>query len=84
MDKTQVVASAGSDLEKLDRAAILHGFSTLDAQSTNEVVIVREAKGMRVIDERGREFLDAGSGLWCMNVGYGRQSIADAAAALAP
>jgi len=69
------------DVEQLDRAEVMHGFSTLHAQATNEVVIVSSASGMRVTDHRGREFLDAGGGLWCMNVGYGRQAIADVAAA---
>jgi L-2,4-diaminobutyrate transaminase len=69
------------DLEALDRADVLHGFSTLNAQATNEVVVVVEASGMRITDQRGREFLDAGGGLWCMNVGYGRTAIANAAAA---
>ena len=70
-----------SEIEALDRADVLHGFSTLHAQATNEVVVVTSAKGLRVMDQRGREFLDAGAGLWCMNVGYGRQAIAEAAAA---
>ena len=69
------------DVERLDRADLVHGFSTLHAQATNEVIVVDSATGMRVTDQRGREFLDAGGGLWCMNVGYGRQAIADAAAA---
>ena len=71
----------GADLQQLDRADVLHGFSTLSAQATNEVVVITHASGMRVTDNLDREFLDAGGGLWCMNVGYGRQSIADAAAA---
>jgi len=73
--------AAGLEVERLDRADVIHGFATLHAQASNEVVLMAEAKGMRVVDQRGREFLDAGAGLWCMNVGYGRQSIADAAAA---
>jgi L-2,4-diaminobutyrate transaminase len=78
---TQTTAEATSlEIEQFDRKDVMHGFATLNAQATNEVVVMSEAKGMRVIDQRGREFLDAGGGLWCMNVGYGRQSIADAAA----
>jgi len=68
------------EIEQFDRKDVMHGFATLNAQATNEVVVMTEAKGMRVIDHRGREFLDAGGGLWCMNVGYGRQVIADVAA----
>lgn len=78
---TQTNPAAESDVEHLDRIDVMHGFSTLHAQATNEVIVIDSATGMRVTDQRGREFLDAGGGLWCMNVGYGRQAIADAAAA---
>ena len=77
---TQTRPTSASDVEQLDRADVLHGFSTLHAQATNEVIVIESANGMRVTDQRGREFLDAGGGLWCMNVGYGRQAIADVAA----
>ena len=47
-------------------------------QSTDPMVIV-EGKGLRVKDANGREYLDAVSGgVWTVNVGYGRESIADA------
>ena len=38
-----------------------------------------EGKGVHVTDALGRTFLDAMSGLWLKNVGYGRTEIADAA-----
>jgi L-2,4-diaminobutyrate transaminase len=78
---TQTNPAPAPDFEQLDRADIVHGFSTLHAQATNDVVVIESADGLRVTDNRGREFLDAGGGLWCMNVGYGRQAIADVAAA---
>ncbi|KRP19501.1 MAG: taurine--pyruvate aminotransferase, partial [Rhodobacter sp. BACL10 MAG-120419-bin15] len=41
--------------------------------------IIVEGKGMRVWDARGKEHLDAVSGgVWTVNVGYGRESIANA------
>jgi L-2,4-diaminobutyrate transaminase len=78
---TQSIPASAPEYERLDRADVIHGFSTLHTQATNDVVVIESATGMRVTDQRGREFLDAGGGLWCMNVGYGRQSIADVAAA---
>jgi taurine-pyruvate aminotransferase len=43
-------------------------------------MIVAEGKGLRLKDINGREYLDATSGgVWCVNVGYGRGRIADAA-----
>ncbi len=38
-----------------------------------------EAKGCHITDQDGRSYLDTMAGLWCVNVGYGRQELADAA-----
>ena len=57
---TQTTEAAGLEIEQFDRKDVIHGFATLNAQATNEVVVMTEARGMRVIDHRGRKFLDAG------------------------
>ncbi len=47
----------------------------------NAPMIVSEGKGLYLKDINGKEYLDATSGgVWCVNVGYGRDRIADAAA----
>lgn len=38
-----------------------------------------KAVGCYVTDEQGKDYLDAVSGLWCVNVGYGRRELAAAA-----
>ena len=40
--------------------------------------MIVEGKGSTVRDEQGRTYLDAMAGLWCVNVGYGREEIAEA------
>lgn len=45
-------------------------------------MIIVEGKGLRIKDINGKEYLDATSGgVWCVNVGYGRDQIADAVCA---
>lgn len=51
--------------------------ASLDARPT---VLVR-GEGSRVWDQEGREFIDGLSGLFTVNVGYGRREIAEAVAA---
>ena len=42
-------------------------------------MVMVEGKGLRITDAKGNEYLDAVSGgLWTVNVGYGRESIAKA------
>src|SRR6202521_525502 len=42
---------------------------------------VASADGCYVFDSEGRRYLDGMAGLFCVNVGYGRQEIVDAVAA---
>ncbi len=59
----------------------MHPFSNLALQQQADPRMLARAAGVWVWDADGRDYLDAGSGLWCVNVGYGREEIADAMAA---
>ena len=41
--------------------------------------IFSEAQGVRIKDRQGRDLIDCGAGLWCVNIGYGRKEMGDAA-----
>ena len=43
--------------------------------------VITKADGIYIWDSNGVKILDAMSGLWCVNVGYGRKELVDAAAA---
>ncbi|MCF1434443.1 aminotransferase class III-fold pyridoxal phosphate-dependent enzyme [Agrobacterium vitis] len=68
-----------SNLAAIDAAHHLHPFN--DTKKLNEagVRIIERAEGVHIWDATGKKYLDAFGGLWCVNVGYGRKSIADAA-----
>ncbi|WP_328593384.1 aminotransferase family protein [Tritonibacter aquimaris] len=62
-----------------DKAHIWHHLLQHKPLETSDPRIIVEGKGMRVWDQNGKEFLDAVSGgVWTVNVGYGRESIAKA------
>lgn len=62
-----------------DRAHVWHHLSQHKPYETVDPRVMVEGRGMRVWDATGREYLDAVSGgVWTVNVGYGRTSIADA------
>jgi adenosylmethionine-8-amino-7-oxononanoate aminotransferase len=44
-----------------------------------EPLVIVKAHGSSVVDADGTEYLDAMAGLWCVNVGYGRDELADVA-----
>ena len=72
----------GNDIAQIvdmDRAHIWHHLIQHKPFETGAPRIIVEGKGMRVWDQKGTEFLDAVSGgVWTVNVGYGRESIANA------
>lgn len=62
-----------------DRAHVWHHLSQHKPYETADPRVFVEGKGMRLWDTNGREYLDAVSGgVWTVNVGYGRESIANA------
>ncbi|MES0880865.1 aspartate aminotransferase family protein [Roseibium sp. SCP14] len=68
-----------SDIIEADRTHVWHHLLQHKALETNDPKIMVEGKGMRLWDATGKEHLDAVSGgVWTVNVGYGRESIADA------
>ncbi|KFI28133.1 hypotaurine--pyruvate aminotransferase Tpa [Paenirhodobacter enshiensis] len=64
---------------KADREGVWHHLSQHKQYETTDPRLFVEGKGMRLWDANGKEFLDAVSGgVWTVNVGYGRESIANA------
>jgi len=69
-------------LLKQDRDYLWHHLTQHKIFKTSEPLIMVQGQGLILKDIRGREYLDATSGgVWCVNVGYGRDSIADAVCA---
>ena len=63
-------------IQALDAAHFLHPFTDFkDLASHGSRVMVR-GEGIYVWDSEGKRILDAMSGLWCVNVGYGRKALA--------
>ena len=62
-----------------DRAHVWHHLSQHKPYETADPRVFVEGRGMRLWDAKGTEYLDAVSGgVWTVNVGYGRESIANA------
>ena len=76
----QATALSTADYQRLDAAHYLHPFTDSGAMRATTRVISR-ADGVYLWDNDGNQLLDAMSGLWCVNMGYGRREITDAVAA---
>ena len=69
-----------STLTAWDRQHLIHPVTDLRGHERRGATILESGKGCWLRDINGKEVLDAFAGLWCVNVGYGQQSIVDAAA----
>ena len=77
MDK--LVENDNRELIEMDRRHVWHHLSQHKKYESADPMLMVEGRGMRVWDAEGREYLDAVSGgVWTVNVGYGRESIAEA------
>ena len=66
--------------QALDAAHHIHPFTETKALNAKGVRVITKADGIYIWDSEGNRLIDGMSGLWCVNVGYGRQELADAAA----
>jgi putrescine aminotransferase len=69
------------ELRAIDAAHHMHPFSDMGSLNAQGSRVITRASGVWLTDSDGNRILDGMSGLWCMNVGYGRDEIADVVAA---
>ena len=65
------------ELQRLDAAHHMHPFTTNDDLEKKGARVITRAKGVTLTDSEGNEILDAMAGLWCVNIGYGRDELAE-------
>ena len=67
------------ELQAKDSAHFIHPFTDTKSLAARGARIITHGEGVYVYDSNNEKILDAMSGLWCVNMGYGQQSIIDAA-----
>ncbi len=67
------------DMRATDAAHHLHPFTDTAELNAKGARIITRAEGVYLHDSEGNKMLDAMAGLWCVNIGYGRDELADVA-----
>jgi len=62
-----------------DSQHYLHPFTDFKSLAAHGARIITRAEGVYLYDSDGARILDGMSGLWCVNVGYGRKELAEVA-----
>ena len=73
------VQRSTKDWQAADAAHYLHPFTDFKSLASKGSRIITKAENIYLWDSDGHKLLDAMSGLWCVNVGYGRRELIDAA-----
>lgn len=69
-----------SEWQAMDRDHYLHPFTNLTSLHAGASRIITRAEGVYLWDNDGTRWLDGFAGLWCVNMGYGRTELVQAAA----
>jgi adenosylmethionine-8-amino-7-oxononanoate aminotransferase len=69
-----------ASLIESDRKHLVHPVANYRAHEKRGVTVLECGKGAWLYDAQGNELLDAFAGLWCVNTGYGHESIVKVAA----
>ena len=69
-----------NSLIELDRQHLVHPVISWREHEARGATVLESAHGCWLRDASGNEILDGFAGLWCVNVGYGQDTIVDVAA----
>lgn len=64
----------------LDRDHLIHPVASFRGHEAHGARVLASGDGMWLTDIDGKRVIDAFAGLWCVNVGYGQESVVEAAA----
>jgi putrescine---pyruvate transaminase len=67
------------DIQAIDSAYYMHPFTDHKSLAEKGARVITKGDGVYIWDSEGHKIFDAMSGLWCVNVGYGRKELVDAA-----
>ena len=68
------------DLWRKDRDHVIHPWTDFATFKEEGSMVIAESDGCYVFDTEGNKYLDGIGGLWCVNIGYGRDEMAQAIA----
>ncbi|MFP5486908.1 MAG: aminotransferase class III-fold pyridoxal phosphate-dependent enzyme, partial [Acidimicrobiia bacterium] len=79
MDDTARSVDTRAVIER-DRRHFIHPYQAFDTYLVDDVLPIERGAGAQLVDTDGRRYVDAVGGMWCTNVGLGRDEMADAIA----
>ena len=67
-------------LQEWDRLHQVHPWAAMNAWREYDNMLIDSAEGIYLYDSSGKKFIDGPGGMWCVQIGYGREEMANAIA----
>ena len=78
MTSSKETPPSAETIRAMDDRHHLHPFTVFRELSDKGARVIERAEGCYIYDTDGNRILDGMAGLWCVNVGYGRDEIVEA------
>lgn len=78
MSQTAMISNQTKRWQEMDAAHHLHPFTTHKELAAHGARVITRAEGVYLYDSEGKRIIDGMAGLWCVQVGYGREELAQA------
>jgi len=69
-----------ADLREKDSEHVIHPWGYLKSTDKKDTLILADSEGIYVSDTDGEKFIDGPAGMWCVNIGYRNEEMAQAIA----
>jgi 4-aminobutyrate--pyruvate transaminase len=69
-----------SNAQTRDVESLLHPYTNLMKLRDTGPLVIERGNGIRVYDERGKDYIEGLAGLWCTALGWGEEALVEAAA----
>ncbi|MBI1260277.1 MAG: aminotransferase class III-fold pyridoxal phosphate-dependent enzyme [Rhizobiales bacterium] len=78
MSQAATISNQTKRWQEMDAAHHIHPFTTHKDLAQSGARVITKAKGVYLYDSEGKRLIDGMAGLWCVQVGYGREELAEA------
>ncbi len=68
------------DLRQKDKDHYIHPWTDFSTFKDEGSIVIAESEGAYIYDSEGNQYMDGIGGLWCVNIGYGNDEMAQAIA----
>lgn len=64
-----------AEIAEMDKRHVLHPWSDLGTRQSDDPLVLAEAEGIHIRDAEGNRYIDGIGGMWCVQLGYGREEL---------